>query len=295
MPKLFTNGIRIHYVQVGQGPDLVLLHGLGGNLAIWFLHLVDELRGSLRLTAYDLRGHGRSDVPATGYTTLDMAKDLAGLLDGLKISKAHILGHSFGADISLHFALLYPDRVDRLVVLEPGIAALLKHRKSKQWVGWDYWVGKLAEFGIDVPEEKKYDIDYLLRQTLHIPIQFGPARGRPRNPEPLLKLLDSTTIIQDYEEVAGMTLERIRDIRHPTLVVYGDRSHFMVTYEYLKGALPRCKCVLVPGGEHYGPLEQPDVHAELIRSFLLSEDAMGLIEPGVGDEIAPARKEAGHG
>jgi len=161
MPKVSVNGIQLHYLQVGQGPNVVLLHGLGGNLAVWFLHLVDNLRGSFRLTACDLRGHGKSEMPPTGYTTAHMAQDLAGLLDALNIEKIHLIGHSFGADIALHFTLLFPERVDRLVLLEPGIAALLKYRKSQQWVGWDYWVGKLAEFGIQVPPEKKFDIDYL--------------------------------------------------------------------------------------------------------------------------------------
>jgi len=270
MPKFMVNGIQLHYLQVGKGPDVVLLHGLGGNLAVWFLHLVDQLRDAFRITAYDLRGHGKSDMPPEGYTTAHMAEDLAGLLDGLGIPTAHIIGHSFGADIALHFTILYPERTNRLVVLEPGVADLLKHRKSREWVGWDYWVGKLAEFGVHVPPEKKFDIDYLLRQTVHIPIQFGPARGKPRNAAPLLKLLDTTTITRDYEEVAGMTLERIAEIHHPTLMIYGAESHFLVTYEHLKEILPRCRAVLVPGGEHYGPLEQPADHAKHVRDFLLS-------------------------
>ncbi len=273
MPKVETNGTRIHYLQVGQGPDVLLLHGLGGNLAVWFLYLVDQMRDSFRLTAVDLRGHGKSDVPPTGYTTADMAKDLAGLMDALDMPKAHLIGHSFGADIALHFTVLYPERTGRLVVLEPGIAALLQHRKSEQWVGWDYWVNKLAEFGIHVPQEKKYDIDYLLRQTVHIPIHFGPAKGRPRNPEPLLNLLDTTTIVRDYEDVAGMTLDRIAQIRNPTLVVYGKNSHFLVTYEYLKEHLQNCQTVLIPEGEHYGPLEQPELHAEHLTQFLLADTA----------------------
>ncbi len=294
MPKVETNGIRLHYLQVGQGPDVILLHGLGGNLAIWFLYLVDQLRSSFRLTAVDLRGHGKSDMPPTGYTTADMAKDLAGLMDALEIPRAHIIGHSFGADIALHFTILHPERVDRLVVLEPGIAALLQHRKTEKWVGWDYWVDKLAEFGIRVPPEKKYDIDYLLRQTVHIPIHFGPAKGRPRNPKPLLDLLDTTTIVRDYEDVAGMTLDKIEGIQNPTLVVYGKKSHFLVTYEHLKAHLPRCRTVLIPDGEHYGPLEQPDLHADHLANFLLSEDALGLLPGGSDKEQAPS-KEASNG
>lgn len=293
MPKVQVNGVRLHYLQVGKGPDVILLHGLGGNLAVWFLHLVDQLRDAFRLTAVDLRGHGKSDMPATGYTTAHMAADLEGLMEALEIPMAHVIGHSFGADIALHLCILHPGRVDRLVVLEPGIAALLQHRKSQAWKGWDYWVDKLAEFGIQVPPEKKYDIDYLLRQTVHIPIHFGPAKGRPRNPEPLLRLLDTTTIVKDYEEVAGMTLEKISGIQHPTLVVYGKNSHFLVTFEHLKRTLPRCRTVLLEATEHYGPLEQPDLHADHLRRFLLSEDALGLQPPQ--DEVPAPAGEVRHG
>ncbi|MEW6442561.1 MAG: alpha/beta hydrolase [bacterium] len=293
MPKIHTNGTRIHYLQIGKGPDVVLLHGLGGNLAIWFLRLVDELRGRFRITALDLRGHGKSDCPPAGYTTRDMAEDLAGVLEGLSIGTAHLLGHSFGADVALHFSILHPERTDRMVLIEPGVAALLDYRKSDKWVGWDYWVGKLAEFGIEVPPEKRTDAGFLLRQTVHIPIQFGPARGRPRNIAPLLKLLDTTTILTDYEKVAGMTLDKIAGVRRPVLLVYGESSHFLVSYEQLKGILPVFRSYLIPGGSHYGPLEQPEMHVEPLVSFLLSEDAWGLLPAtSPAPEAEPASKEA---
>ena len=268
MPKALVNGKTIHYLRVGQGPDVILIHGLGGNLAIWFLHVVEKLRHDFRLTAYDLRGHGKSDMTPSGYTTADMAEDLKGLIDAIEIDRVHIVGHSFGADVAMHFTILYPERVNKLAVIEPGIAALINLRKNKDWIGWDFWVGKLEEFGIHVPPEKRCDPDYLLRQTIHIPIQHGPAKGRPRKDKRLLDLLDNTSIIQDYEEVAGMTLDKIDNIQTPTLAIYGEASHFMVTFEYLRDHLPNCRTVLLPGGDHYGPLEQPDVHVDQLKEFL---------------------------
>src|SRR5512134_2410780 len=155
MPKVSVNGISLHYWQLGEGPDLVMVHGLNSNLAVWHLELVPRLRNEYRITTYDLRGHGRSDMPPTGYSTEDMAKDLRGLLDGLGIERAHLMGHSLGADISLHMALLYPERVHKLVLIEPGIPALLHQRKHEDWEGWAYWAQMIKEFtGIDVPREK---------------------------------------------------------------------------------------------------------------------------------------------
>ena len=125
MPKALVNGIELHYQQFGEGPPLVMIHGITGNLAIWHLEIVPALLNEFRITTYDLRGHGYSDVPPTGYTTAHHATDLKNLLDQLGIGKTHVMGHSFGADIALHFAILYPERVERLVLVEPAIAALV--------------------------------------------------------------------------------------------------------------------------------------------------------------------------
>lgn len=269
MSKAQVNGIDLHYLQTGAGPDLVLIHGLGGNLAVWFLNLVPHLRNNYRLTAVDLRGHGKSDLTPSGYTTADMAEDIKGILDGLGIAKTSLLGHSWGADIAMHFAILYPDRVDRLIVLEPNIAALIDWRKSKDWEGWYFWAQKLAEFGIEVPPDKRNDAEYMLRQTVHIPILYGPCKGRPRRNKELLALLDHTTLVQDYEKVAGMTLDKVQALACPTLALYGEKSHFLITYEYLRDNVPNCQTELLPDGDHYGPLEHPEMVLEHLRNFLM--------------------------
>ena len=88
MPKAtLPSGLRLHYQQLGEGPDLVMVHGLTGNLAVWHLRIVPELTDHYRVLTYDLRGHGYSDAPPTGYTPDDMAGDLLGLLDALEIER----------------------------------------------------------------------------------------------------------------------------------------------------------------------------------------------------------------
>ncbi len=272
MSKVRVKGMKMHYLQAGKGPDVVCIHGVGGNLVIWFLHTIEKLQNNFHFTVYDLRGHGKSDVPPAGYTTADMAEDLRGLLDTLGIEKAHLVGHSWGADIAMHFTVLYPERVDRLVLLEPNIAALIDLRKSKGWVGWEYWGQKLQEFGVHVPREKWHDISYMLRQTEHIPIRFGPFKGRKRRIDALKRLLKTTTITKEYEQVAGLTLDKVKGISRPTLALYGMKSHFMITYEYLRDHVPNCKTVLLPDGDHYGPLEHPEMIVEHLKDFLQSDD-----------------------
>src|SRR5262245_3676071 len=103
MPKVKVGDVNLHYLTVGRGPDIVMLHGFLGNLAVWHLAIAPALRPHFRITTVDLRGHGYSDVTPSGYTTSSLARDLEGLLDELDIAKPMLVGHSFGADVCLHF------------------------------------------------------------------------------------------------------------------------------------------------------------------------------------------------
>ncbi|MGH6692427.1 MAG: alpha/beta fold hydrolase, partial [Gammaproteobacteria bacterium] len=69
MAHLQARGINLHYLQVGSGPHMVMLHGLTGNQAVWHLKMTPLLRHAFRITTFDLRGHGRSDITPAGYTT----------------------------------------------------------------------------------------------------------------------------------------------------------------------------------------------------------------------------------
>jgi pimeloyl-ACP methyl ester carboxylesterase len=270
MPKINVNGVNLHYITVGSGPDVVMLHGFLGNLALWHLYTVPLLRPEFRVTTYDLRGHGYSEVTPTGYTAANMAVDLRCLLDALGIQRAHLVGHSYGADVCMYFAMLHPERVLKVTAMEPGLAALVHQRKKQDWIGWSAWVEKLEEAGLHVPEDKRADAEYLLQLSLETPKFYGPTRGLPRNRAPLLKLLKTTTLLQDYEDVGELTLEAVKRIRTRTLLIYGRQSHFLSSYNYIHQALPNCESVLLPGGEHFGPLEQPELLTQHLLQFLRS-------------------------
>src|SRR5580704_18905520 len=152
MPKTtLENGVQIHYQQVGAGPDLVMVHGLTGNLAVWHLQMVPELAEHFPVLTYDLRGHGHSDTPPSGYTLDAMAGDLLALLDALEIERPLIAGHSYGADIALYHALSHPDRVREVIAIEAALPALEESRRPDGWVGWAYWARALEESGHPVP------------------------------------------------------------------------------------------------------------------------------------------------
>jgi len=287
MPKVSVNDISFHYWQLGEGPDMVMLHGLNGNLAVWHLELVPRLRNEYRVTTYDLRGHGRSEMSPTGYTTEDMAKDLQGLMDALRIERAYLIGHSMGADISLHFALLYPERVEKMVLIEPRIPALVHLRKREDWEGWAYWAQLIKEFtGIQVPRDKWTDLDYMIRLSVTAPILYGPARGLPRKGDGVLRLLDTTTIVKDYEVVGDLTLENLGKIPHRKLLLYDSGSPYRSTYEVLRDLLINCTPVLLPPSKHrhFSLLEQAELLLGCIRRFLQAGEAAAFEAEGTRPE-----------
>ncbi len=267
MPKVkLKNGLTVHYQQAGEGPDLVMVHGLTGNLASWNLRIVPLLWDDFRVTTYDLRGHGYTEATPTGYTADNMAEDLLDLLEVLEIKDPIIVGHSYGADIALYFALLYPDHVKSVIAIEAALPAMIYQRASDDWEGWTYWEEVLSKAGFEVPPDKRTDVDYLLRTSLEIPKRWGPLNGLPRNSKPYLRLIDETSIAKDSMEIGSLSLERVEDIQVPVVLLYSDRSSFIGTYNMLRERLPRVQPVLLPQSEwgHFAPLEQPELVAEQI-------------------------------
>jgi pimeloyl-ACP methyl ester carboxylesterase len=291
MPKIqIKNGLTMHYQRVGEGPDLVLIHGLTGNLAVWHLKTVPLLRRHYRVLTYDLRGHGYSDMPPTGYTTDDMAEDLGLLLDELGIERPILAGHSYGADTALAYALMQPDRVDRIVAIEPGLSALISLRKREDWEGWRYWSDALERFGIPVPPERRADADYMLRLSLQVPMLYGPATGRPRKAEPLLRLLE-TTMIKDYEVVGTLTLDNLTRITTPVQLIYGEGSAFLGSYDYLRQRLPNVVPIKLPPSAwgHFGPVEQPEILVQYMLDYLRPRSAeQDERASGVATAVTPA-------
>jgi pimeloyl-ACP methyl ester carboxylesterase len=282
MPKVtLSDGARLHYQQIGEGSDLVMVHGLTGNLAVWHLHIIPAISHRFRTLTYDLRGHGYSEITPSGYSCDGMAGDLLELLDALEIERPAIVGHSFGADVALYFAHSHPGRVSEVIAIEPALPAMIYLRSREEWEGWDYWVHILEMSGRPVPPDKRSDVDYLFRASLDVPKQWGPLNGLPRNPKPFLRLIDETAIATEYEQVGSLTLEEIPTIETPVTLMYAARSAFLGTHDYLNEHLPNVRSIILPRTElgHFGPLEQPELVAEHIVECL-SGSEVGADAPG---------------
>jgi pimeloyl-ACP methyl ester carboxylesterase len=117
---LQVGDLTFHVVQWGeQGEPIICVHGLTAS-AFLFQALADELSSDHRVFAYDLRGRGESEKPASGYGIPAHAADLAGLIDALGLARPVVAGHSLGGLISLYFAAHYPAKLRKLILLDAG-------------------------------------------------------------------------------------------------------------------------------------------------------------------------------
>jgi pimeloyl-ACP methyl ester carboxylesterase len=115
-----TNNIDLHYIEQNPKgkPTLILIHGLTANAHAFDGLVAHGLTKHFHFISPDLRGRGLSSKPAFRYTLEDHAQDILGLLDHLNISKALLGGHSYGGLLSTYIAAHYPDRVEKLIILD---------------------------------------------------------------------------------------------------------------------------------------------------------------------------------
>jgi pimeloyl-ACP methyl ester carboxylesterase len=109
---------RIHYMVVGEGKPLVLVHGLAGRAENWLTLVPEFTRNGYRVYALDLLGYGRSDQPDVDYSIALQSDILRQFLDSQRLQQPDIAGWSMGGWVSLKFAADHPERVDRLVLLD---------------------------------------------------------------------------------------------------------------------------------------------------------------------------------
>ncbi|MDX2501018.1 MAG: alpha/beta hydrolase [Deltaproteobacteria bacterium] len=134
MKKVKGDGIEINLaIWEGAGQPILCIHGITANCRCWGT-LADALTPEYQMIAMDLRGRGQSGKPPTGYALEYHLRDIICLLDDLEIDRVVIMGHSLGAFIGLAFAADYPERIDRLILVDAG-GDLSKEQFDKVFVG----------------------------------------------------------------------------------------------------------------------------------------------------------------
>lgn len=254
------NGIRLHHESAGEGPFVVLVHGLATSLAFWYLGVVPPLARRFRVVAYDMRGHGLSEMPATGYTVSDLASDLRGLMDHLGVERAHIVGHSFGAAVALGLAAADPGRVWGLVLADAVVPRLgAGAAGGREQLSLRY----LVELG---------DIAAGRRNGSGLPA--GSHAGS--SAERWSRLLATTSAPTELA-TRDLTPSTLGRIRRPALIVVGERSRVRGTSRRLQALLADSRYEVVPGAGHFHPLARPRDFASRTAAFLSELERNGRL------------------
>ncbi len=284
MPDVTLNDVTIAYQQLGEGPDLVFVHGLAASRAFWFLQYALPLAKHFRITLFDLRGHGYSSMPASGYEALRAAEDITGLLDHLGIASCLLVGHSYGGGVALEFAGRHPQRVAKLVVLDTKINAL----QPAQRLGDS---PHLSPFEIEVSRTSGHDwdneaqvgllfLEVLARwkvsgggsEAKDVFTPFGEGRGAQRTAKQFVELLDTTTAMQEVV-LPGIDGPAIAGLPMPCLWVYGDWSRSMPSCRKLQAVRPAGEFRIVPEGGHFFPISNAPLVLSWLKPFLGVDDA----------------------
>ena len=120
MKRAMGDGIEIQLAQwEGEEKAILCIHGITANCRCWDV-IADALRPSHKVLAMDLRGRGLSGAPSTGYSMEHHCRDILAVLNDLGLEQVVLMGHSLGAFISLVFGAKYPERVDRIILVDGG-------------------------------------------------------------------------------------------------------------------------------------------------------------------------------
>lgn len=298
MPIASINGAQLHYVlldpvsPVRSTGDVVLVHGLGASLGLWYWKLAPALAESNRVLMFDLRGHGLSSMPSAGYTPQAMAADLEALLDFLDVPEAHFLGHSLGGRIIVHFACQNPQRIKSIVLADVRFKSVESSaavpERSSRFLS-DDCVPPIAR----LDEEPVAILEALARFRLRTPRipKRGPFSGIAGRRSALrcLRLLNNTTARDEISRSSDPPVERLAHLSIPTLLVYGERSAAMPTASALIELWPHARLDIVPNADHFFPIVYPDRFLSAVLDFFKSSSEQYLsqdpFEGDVGDEI----------
>ncbi len=259
MSRLHVNGIDLHYAEQGQGPALLLIHGLGSCLEDWQPQ-IQAFSATHRVVAFDLRGHGASEQSRGPYSIPLFAADAAGLLAGLGIAAAHVVGVSLGGCIAFQLALDHPGCVASLVIVNSApefvrrsLGTRLEIIRRTLLVRWR----GLRRLGERISERLLPGPAHAAQRAAFI------ARFARNSPEAYLASLKSL--------VGWSVTDRLDAIRCPVLVVGSEHDYTAVAAkEQYTRRIPGARFVVVPDARHALPVERPAVFNARLAEFLAS-------------------------
>ncbi len=253
-------------VEAGEGPPLVLLHGLGGT-KLSFLPTIAALAERHRMIAVDLPGFGDSDKPLGSYDAPFIARPIIALLDELELDRTHVLGHSLGGRIALEVALQAPERVDRLILMTPALAWL----RQPPWA--PYLRFARPELGFLQPAPRPL-VEAVVRRL--IPGARGDGWSAVAADEFLRSYLNGRGRHAFYATARNIALEpaeafwaRLRELSPQAMFVWGRHDPLVPIgfMRHVEEALPAARHVELQCG-HIPQIEAPGPLHRAIGAFL---------------------------
>jgi pimeloyl-ACP methyl ester carboxylesterase len=275
-----VNGVRLHYVEAGSGPLVLLLHGFPEFWFGWHRQIPMLAAAGFRVVAPDMRGYNLSDKPVgwRNYERAHLSGDIAALIRHLGADKAHVVGHDWGGIVAWATAMDHPDVVDRLVVLDGGHPREVKARFRqprqllKSWYVFSFQFPRLPEA---VVRARNW---WILRRSFE-----SDARPGAFSPEEVQRYVEEwsqpgTISAQiNYYRAAirrshrGMSAEANPPIEAPTMVIWGENDRYGIPeMAYCENAdVPGLERVeILPGASHWVQHDEPDRVGSLLIEFL---------------------------
>ncbi len=261
MAQAVCNGIQIAFDDTDFGSSktpILFIHGHTLNRSFWDKQK-QALRGANRVVTYDLRGCGRSEKPATGYTREEEVKDLHDLLEVVKASKAHLVGLSRGAGIALSFAAAHPDKAASVFAMCPSYDQD-KHMPELVDKRLEVMATLRAE-GLRAAKEKWLSLQI-----------FAPALENEELATKIDQVMLSYTGAHwlDEEPPKDPSLADVAaSIKARTQILVGERDHpgYHACADELVEKIEGARKIVVPGVGHLISLEASDETTSAIEAF----------------------------
>jgi pimeloyl-ACP methyl ester carboxylesterase len=266
-----STGVKLHVVErPGQGRPILLLHGIWGMWRTW-LSILDEPAPALvgRPTfAIDLRGHGFSDHPDTGYTLADYASDIIGLIDQLGVDQISLIGHSLGAIISLELIAKAPHRFDKIVLEEPPLPFPDENTPIEGF--WQQFVEALIGFYILKHEPHEVIVAELMKAADWMTLELADEGAYY-----VSHTADGVFTAVMREEITLDSIECLaQPLPMPALIFQGsnldDRALNDCGVAMLRKLLPNASVVTLPDTGHIVHASSPDAFQQAVVAFLAS-------------------------
>ena len=222
--------INHYYIEKGTGFPLILLHGNGEDCG-YFVHQMEPFAKHFRVIAIDTRGHGQTPRGEASFSIRQFAEDLLDFMNLHQIEKAHILGFSDGGNIAMVFALMHPERVEKLILNGANLNASGVKRKVQIPIEIGYRIAKI--FATKSPAARK-------------------------NAEMLGLMVNDPNV----------KAEELSCIQNPTLVIAGEKDMIKDSHTRLIAkSIPGAMLSIIPGN-HFIANKNPDTFNEVVLRFL---------------------------